>query len=254
MRRVFTLVLALTPVVAPAASFTLGATLRAGGFGFGDTEMHLGPTTAPPAVTGDFFPFWVDGVDHAFQLSYTASTNTATLLADWLGLFASAISWNPAGGSPGTAPRIWTINSGGLSVTAENNPLINSSLRISNLQISGPGLAVITTPSLVASQTGVGPSTASLASAITFTTPNGQGNWRLDGSIRFVGLAGLLVSGDELRMAFNASASDVPEPATMLIGALGFAALGVLHHFRLRRRRRAGKLAAAQAARLNASN
>lgn len=252
MRRVFTLVLALTPVLAPAASFTLGATLRAGGFG--DTELHLGSTAATPAVTGDFFPFWVDGVDHAFQLSYTASTNTATLLADWLGLFASSVSWNPAGGSPSTAPRIWTISPGGLSVTAENNPLINTSVRISNLQISGPGLGVIATPSLVASQTGAGSSTASLSSAITFATPNGQGNWRLDGTIRFAGLAGLLTTGDQLRMAFNALAADVPEPATMLIGALGFAALGVLHHFRMRRRRRAGIAAAAQSAKLNTSH
>ena len=126
MRRVFTLVLALTPVVAPAASFTLGATLRAGGFG--DTELQLGPTAAAPAVTGDLFPFWVDGVDHAFQLSYTASTNTATLLTEWLGIFASSINWSPAGGSPSTASRIWTINPGGLSVTAENNPT-NSSPR-----------------------------------------------------------------------------------------------------------------------------
>ena len=252
MRRVFTLVLALTPLVAPAAPFPLGVMLRAGGFG--DNELQLGPTAAAPAVTGDFFPFWVEGVDHAFQLSYTASTNTATLLADWLGIFTSSINWNPAGGSPSTASRIWTISPGGLSVTAENNPLTSSSVRIANLQISGPGLGVITTPSLVASQTGTGPSTASLSSAITFTTPNGQGNWRLDGTIRFAGLASGLVTGDQLRMAFNALAVDAPEPATMLIGALGFAALGVLHHFRIRRRRRAGKLAAAQAAKLNPSN
>ena len=241
MRRVFTLVLALTPVVTPAASFSLGATLRAGGFG--DTELHLGPTAAAPAVTGDFFPFWVDSVDHAFQLSYNASTNTATLLADWLGVFASAVTWNPAGGSPSTAPRTWTIGAGGLSVTAQNNPLINSSINISNLQISGPGLAVITLPSLTASQNGTGSSTAALNSPITFITPNGQGNWRLDGTIRFAGLSGILTTGDQLRMAFNAFASDVPEPATMLIGALGFAALGVLHHFRTRRRRRQAGLA-----------
>lgn len=243
MARHFLILLALVPMASQAASFSLDATLRAGSVG--DTELALGSTSAVPAVTGDFFPFWVEGVDHAFQLAYNAATNTATLTSDWFGIFTSSINWNPTGGNASTVPRNWSVAAGGIRVTAENIPFATS-IRVQGLQLTVPGLGVLSSPSLLASQNGTGPVTASNAAGISFTTPNGNGSWVLDGQIRFTGLAAFLpgATGNQLRLAFDISASDVPEPATMLISALGFAALGVLHHFRVRRRRRRARLAA----------
>jgi hypothetical protein len=77
------LILAIMPAVAPAASFGLGAVLRVGG-AF-EVELQLGSTSASPVVASPFFPFWLDGLDQPFQLSYDATTNTASLAASWIG-------------------------------------------------------------------------------------------------------------------------------------------------------------------------
>lgn len=240
MNKVVVVVMALVPMVSEAASFSLGAVLRAGGIL--QDEMFLGTTAASPSVSGNFFPFWLDSVDQNFRLSYNAATNTATLAVDWIPLITSSISWNPVGGSASSASRIWTIGAGGIAVTAVNNIFSNTSISLSGLQLVPAGLSVITPPSLTASQTGSGTATSSNTSAITFTTPTGQGSWMLSGQIRFTNVDGFGVAGDSLRAAFNISAADVvtsvPEPESLLLSALGLAALGVLHHFRGRRRAR----------------
>jgi hypothetical protein len=240
MGRKFLLVLAMLPATAPAASFGLGAVLRVGGIL--QNELYLGSPSNAPSTQGPFIPGWVDGVDHAFQLSYDATTNTASLSANWLGIITSSVSWNPVGGSASSASRSWTLSPGALVLTAVNNPLGNTSVQLSNLQISGPGLAVINPPNLTAAQTGGGTVTTTNAAAITFITPDGGGSWSLTGQIRFSGINTIGAIGDTLRAAFDFTASDyvaaVPEPESLLLSALGFAALGVLHHFRARRRSR----------------
>ncbi len=242
MRSTLILILAVIPAVAPAASFSLGAVLRAGTQA--DVELLGGSTSATTTASGNFFPYWLNGIDHTFRLNYDASSNTATLSANWLGIFTSSTVWNPAGGAPSSSARNWTIAAGGITATAQNLAVANTSIRLQNLSITGPGLGVINPPNLLAAQTGAGTVTSSNGSAITFTTPNGAGSWVLDGQIRFTGLAGLFGSpgatGDQLRATLDILAADVPEPATLLISALGFAALRVLHHLRNR-----GRLAAA---------
>ena len=238
MGRMSLLVLAWMPVVSPAASFGLGAVLRAGGTG--DTELALGPKTTALAVVGDLLPFWWDGVAHDFSLGYNAATNTATLTGDWFGIFTSSINWTVAAGSASSNSRIWTIGRGGLTLTAQNNTATNTSVSIQNLALTGPGLAIINPPSLTAAQTGAGTVTTSNSAPITFTTPAGSGSWSLNGQITFTGLAGFVTggaTGDGLRAALNITAVDVPEPEALLLSALGLAALGVLFHFRGRRRR-----------------
>jgi hypothetical protein len=234
----------LMPVASAAAPFGLAAVLRAGDL-FTD-NLRLGSTSASaPAATAGFFPFWLDGVDHDFQLSYNAATNLANLSASWLGIFTSTVSWNPVGGVPGSVPRAWSIGAGDIRLTAQNNPTSNTSVRIQNLSISGPGLSVINPPNLTAAQTGSGTVTAANSAPIVFITPNGGGSWVLNGQIRFTGLYGTPFStGDSLRVAFDFLSSDVPEASSLLMGALGLAALGVLHQYRVRRLRRRLKLAA----------
>jgi hypothetical protein len=234
----------LMPVVSAAAPFALAAVLRAGDL-FTD-NLRLGSTSSSaPAASAGFFPFWLDAVDHDFQISYNAATNLASLSASWLGIFTSAVSWNPVGGVPTSAPRNWSIAAGDIRLTAQNNVTSNTSVQIHNLSLSGPGLSVINPPNLTAAQTGSGTVTASNSAPIIFITPNGGGSWVLNGQIRFTGLYGTPFStGDSLRVSFDFFSSDVPEASSLLMGALGLAAIGVVYQYRLRRLRRRIKLTA----------
>ena len=243
MRSKLILFLALVPAALPAASFSLGAVLRVGGPA--EPELYLGPSAAAPATTAGVFPGWIDGVNHNFTLSYNAATNTALVSGNWLGIFTSSTSWVVTGGSPSSTPRDWVINAGGIRLTAENNTATASSISIQNLSISGAGFSTINPASMTVSQNGTGTQSVASAAPITFTTPNGGGSWVLSGQVRFVGpFASSTVAGDQLRAAFDVFGSDVapvPEPATLLISALGFAALGVWHHLRHRRRVRTAR-------------
>ncbi len=182
---------------------------------------------------------WIEDLNQPFALSYNGATNVATLQAT-VSVFTFSTTWLVAGGTPGGGPTNWSIASGALRVVADNNTTVNTSVRIRNLSLSGTGFATLNPPNLTANQTGSGTVTASNSAPIAFTTAAG-GSWLLSGQIRFRGLSAFVTGGadgSELRMALDMTAStDVPEPATLLLGALGLAGLGVLHHFRSRRMR-----------------
>lgn len=222
------------PVPGMAASFTLGATIRAG-TAAGLTEVSLGATSSAASVTGQMGPYWQEGVNYNFFLAYDGATNTANLTVS-RGATQANVNWVVAGGT-GNAARVWTVAAGGLTAVAEQNTATNTQVRVRNIAFTGPALPGVGTPNLVANQNGGGAVTASNVAPISFTTQNGQGSWMLDGEIRFTGLGQYTAGGavgNQLRFGFDILSSDVPEPTTLLLGALGLAVLGVVRHYRSR--------------------
>jgi hypothetical protein len=225
----------LAAVTAQASSFTLGAVIEAGSASA--NELFAGASSGSPSVSGSVSPYWTDATNHAFSVSYNAATNTATVQAQ-TGAGTSSVSWVVAGGFTSSPVTTWTINAGGLAVIAANNTATNTQVRIRNLTLSGPGFATLSPPNQTANQNGGGAVTTGNAAPITFTTGAGLGNWVLNGEIRFLNLATAVsggASGNQLRMAFDITAgTQVPEPATLPISAIGFAALGFLRRLRPR--------------------
>ena len=241
MRRTILMIMAWMPVVSPAASFTLGATIRVADALSAFSELQLGSTSGVSSASANMA--WSDGFNHDFQLSYNGPTNVATLNATTASSLTTSVGWTVAGGSPNPASLFWTINSGKLAVTAQIDPSQHTQIRLRNLSLSGTGFATINPANLVANQNqnenenGGGTVTDGNAAPITFTTSAG-GSWVLNGQIRFVGITGGS-SGNSLLATLNIGATGlapVPEPESLLLSTVGLATLGVLFHFRGRRR------------------
>ena len=224
----------------PAASFSVGATIRAGIQGGGDWEIGLGPSGTPYSATVHATPYFVDDRTYNFSLGYAGATNQASLsvFTNPGGGPPDVVTWNPTGGSPSTAGRLWTIASGGLFVGAAfavrpspQPPMPETEIEVSGLAFQ-PGidiLAPLSVTTIDAIQRGAA-SSSSVPGSVVFMTRNGSGDWTLSGTIRMRGLGSRVPSGavrSELQFLFNATSSDgVPEPATAFLLAAGLMALG----------------------------
>ncbi len=219
------------------ASFTLGATIRAGLRTSGDWELGLGVGGSPFSATVQATPYFADNQDYDFTLSYSGAANQARLSVDTnpgLGP-PDVVTWNPTGGSPSTAARLWTIASGGLMVSAAfavrpppNPPMPETRIRVRNLAFA-PGITILSPLSITdieARQQGA-TATAAVPGAVVFLTQAGSGDWTLSGTFRMRGLGSVFTSGavrSELQFLFSATASDaVPEPATAAMLGTGLA-------------------------------
>ena len=234
---VLTLAISLAVLTGPlaGASFTLGATIRAGLRTSGDWELGLGVGGSPFSATVQATPYFADNQDYDFTLSYSGAANLARLSVDTnpgLGP-PDVVTWNPTGGSPSTAARLWTIASGGLMVSAAfavrpppNPPMPETRIRVKDLAFA-PGittLSPLTITDIEARQQGA-TATAAVPGAVVFLTQAGSGDWALSGTFRMRGLGSAFASGavrSELQFLFNATASDaVPEPTTAALLAAG---------------------------------
>lgn len=239
---IFAALLVCSPA-ATAAPFTLGATIRAGLRGAGDWELGLGAASPFAAATSHAAPYFDDNEEYNFTLSYDSAANQARLsVATNPGNGPDdVVIWNPTGGTPNTASRLWTIaGNGGLAVSAAyavrpagQPPMPRTEIEVKDLAL-GPGIDILSGLSVTdlrARQEGAS-ATDAVPQAVVFTTRDGSGDWLLSGTIRMRGLRSEFPSGavrSELQFLFSATASDfVPEPSAssmLLLAAAGGAFL-----------------------------
>lgn len=234
---------ALTLSAAEAATFSLGATIRAGIRGGQDWEIGLGAATPYSAAVTHATPYFRDNEEYDFTLRYTGATNRAELSVDTNpgNGPADVAAWNPTGGVASTAGRLWTFNS--LFVSAAYSripPMPRTEIEVKDLAL-GPGIDIVaglSTTDLRARQEGAAV-LAAIPQPVVFRTRNGSGDWLLSGTIRMRGLASEFPSGAQrshLQFVLNSTSADlpaVPEPGTYAMLLSGGAMIAVL-----RRRKR----------------
>ena len=228
-------VLASTPLT--AADFSFFSIVRAGVQGGADWEIGTGLNGN--VITTGAHVTWPNEVDRSFRIGYIQSTNTAYTTV-WTpsgtpgGLpTASTSAYNPAGGFPLSSSGVWTITAGAMYASA-GSITQSRSVQVSNLQLGngqpGNGLNILqplASTSLYASQ----PSATTIVrntTPIVFSAAASGGDWYLDGSIRFSGLASYVTNGatrSQLQFALTAVAADNPEPATTVLIASGLFAM-----------------------------
>jgi len=221
--------LALSP--AAAATFSLGATIRAGVRGGQDWEIGLGAATPYASAVAHANRYFDDNEEYDFTIAYSGANNraTASVFTNPGKGPANIVTWNPAGGTPSTAGRLWTFSSlfvsAAFTVRPVGRPVMpNTEIRVENLQL-GPGIDIVARLSatdLRARQQGAS-AVDSVAQPVVFRTRNGSGDWLLSGTIRMRGLASQFPSGavrSELQCVFNSTSTElpvvaeVPEPGT----------------------------------------
>jgi hypothetical protein len=230
-----------------AAEFSFYSILRAGLPGNGDWEIGTGPngSTIPNSAqyrysTGT--PGWSNNIDQQFRIGYTQATNTVYATVWGSTGIEYTSQYNPAGGLTVAPNGTWTINPGSLYVTATprsvgNAPSAPSSILVENLELSSAVnvLQPMNQTSFYASQpTGTG--LRSNSSPIVFSAAANGGDWFLDGTIRFSGLAansnGPGAQRSSLHFGLTATYADSPEPAAILLVSVGLLAMAYLRRRR----------------------
>lgn len=225
---------------ASGAEFSFFTILRAGLPGDGDWEIGTGPngSTIPNSTNYRYSPDisgWSNNVDQQFRIGYTQSTNTVYATVWGSTGIEYTSRYNPPGGPTVSPGGTWTINTGSMYVSATprtngNGRSAPSSIRIENLELNSAVnvLQPMTATSLYASQP-TGTSFRSNTTPIVFSAAANGGDWFLDGTIRFSGLAGSAggvgAQRSSLQFGLTASYADVPEPAAFLLVSGGLVAM-----------------------------
>jgi hypothetical protein len=230
-----------------AGEFSFFSILQAGLPGNADWEIGTGPNANTVSNTAQYrysqsTPGWSDNLDHQFRIGYTHATNT--IYATVWGSTGTAYTsqYNPAGGAAVRTDGIWTIDTGALSVSATphtgtNGQSAPSAIVVDNLQLSAAVnvLQPLSQTSLSASQP-AGSGQGANTSPIVFSAAATGGDWYLDGTIRFTGLAGNTAGAgaqrSSLQFGLSGSYTDTPEPAALFLVAGG---LGAMAYYRRRR-------------------
>lgn len=231
---------------ASAGEFSFFSILRAGSPGDGEWEIGTGPngSTIPNSSQyryGPNTPGWSNNLDHQFRIGYTQATNTVYATVWGSTGIEYTSRYNPTNGVGLSADGIWTINTNALYVSATprttNGQTPPSSIRVDNLQLSSAVdvLQPMTQTSLYASQP-TGTRTSGNTSPIVFSATSNGGDWYLDGTIRFSGLAGSAGGAGALRSTLHfgltATYAESPEPAGVFLVSGGLLAMA---YYRRRR-------------------
>jgi PEP-CTERM motif len=200
-------------------------------------EVGWGPTTTP-AVLGSLPTYWANGASREFQVIYDRPTNNMQIRVYDNGSATSYAfgNYTPLGG-PSVVGSTWVLPASSFFVTALAGGNVASSITVSGLSLSSPtgaALSVLSPFSSTTLTTNTGPAlptkTVSLSQNVVFQG-DATGSWRLSGfvTMNFAGLTG----SNYNRLQFGLSAlSDVPEPATWAMMALGLALVGFGTHRR----------------------
>jgi hypothetical protein len=215
-----------------AAEFSFFSILRAGLPGNGDWEIGTGPngnTISNPSQYryGQGTPGWSNNVDQQFRIGYVQSTNMVYATVWGSTGIEYTSRYNPVGGLTASPGGTWTIDTGSLYVSATprtnaNGQSAPSSIRVENLELSSAVdiLQPMNQTSLYASQP-TGTSLRGNTTPIVFSAAANGGDWYLDGTIRFTGLAssaaGAGAQRSSLQFGLTATYSDTPEPAAVLL-------------------------------------
>jgi hypothetical protein len=220
---------ALATGAAQAAQFNLSVLIQAGDAGISDWEAGQGDNT--PTSTTSISPYWANGVDRLVEMEYQKPTNTMTVRVyndnTNLSAFDSA-SFNPTGGGAVSATAEWTLPAAAFFVNALGSAGRGTAMTVSNITLGGVfGAITILQPlqqtTLTASRAaGMPTSSVTQSDDVVFLADN-TGSWRLSASVRLSGISGVgAATNNQLAWGLSAVASEVPEPATFGLIALGF--------------------------------
>ncbi len=242
MRLFSTLILAAVSLAPNAftAEFSFFSILRAGLPGNGDWEIGTGlnGNTIPDSSQYRYnqnTPGWSNNLDQQFRIGYTQATNTVYATVWGATGIEYTSEYNPDGGSTASPNGQWTIQTNAMYVSAtprlnNNGQSAPSSIRVENLEFSSAVnvLQPLTQTSLYASQP-TGTQLRANTTPIVFSAAANGGDWYLDGTIRFSGLAGsgggVGAQRSSLQFGLTANYVDSPEPAAVLLVSGGLVAM-----------------------------
>jgi len=211
------------------ADFSFAAIIRVGSNGNSSYELGIGPTASAPSSTVSLNTFWANNAPRNFQIGYTQSTNTAYVrVYNPAGSGSQAVTYQPVGGLPASAGRVWTLPAALFSVEAQPDNR-STSISLGNLSVTaGSILQGLSSTTLTAAQNNNAGASAAMTSPVVFRA-NASGDWLLSGTITFVAVNGGANNYDRLRFDLGVQASDVPEPSTVGTASIGIflIALGV---------------------------
>jgi len=217
--------LAVAPVT--ATDFSFFSIVRAGVQGAGDWEIGTGPN-GNSITTGAQFA-WTNNADQTFRIGYRQSDNTAYTTVSNPAGFTATSSYNPIGGAPLTSTGNWTIKANAMYTSATALP-VATSVQVSNIRLV-TGLNILQPLTSLSASQPLSTAPSSNAAPIVFSAASNGGDWYIEGTIRFTGLAPFVTSGaqrSQLHFGLTAVASDTPEPAAILLISSGLAALAYL--------------------------